>query len=467
MMRTRIGTALSTLVITFGLGAWAETKETLPSLAPLVESVKAAVVNVDVQKRASDEQQALMERFFRGHHGQEGGRRGQEGGPMSAGMGSGLIIDPKGLVLTNNHVVEDAVTIRVRLDDGRAFDGEIVGRDPLTDVALVRLKGKFDALPAVKLGDSGALKVGDWVVAIGNPFGLAQSVSAGIISALDRKIGASQYDQFLQTDAAINPGNSGGPLFSMKGDVIGINTAIIGAATGIGFAVPSNLVKALLPQLEKQGYVTRGWLGVGIQDLTPPMAKALAVPTPDGALISSVNENAPAQKAGVKEDDVIVAVDGEKVSSSAGLTRLVALKRPDTVATLAVIRNGKPLELKVTLGTRPDLENTGGHEKKHGEVPESNRRLGMALANVEHGLAEANGAPLHGALIAEIVPGSAAEKAGLRPGFIITEANRKPVKSPDELIGVLRGLKSGSVVLLRVVPSQNPVSRSLVALEVP
>ena len=463
MMKNRIGAAFSSLVITFALGAWAEPKDTLPSLAPLVDSVKAAVVNVDVQKRASDEQQVLMERFFRGHRG----KQQDEDGPLSSGMGSGLIIDPKGLVLTNNHVVEDAVTIRVRLDDGRAFDGEIVGRDALTDVAVVRLKGKFDALPAVKLGDSSALRVGDWVVAIGNPFGLAQSVSAGIISALDRQIGASQYDQFLQTDAAINPGNSGGPLFNLKGEVIGINTAIIGAATGIGFAVPSNLVKALLPQLEKQGFVTRGWLGVSIQDLTPPMAKALGVPTADGALVGSVNENAPAQKGGVKGEDVIVAVDGEKVQSSSALTRLVALKRPDSTATLAVIRNGKPLELKVTLGTRPDLEKSGEHDKKRGENSESNRRLGMVLGNVDPRMAEATGAPLLGALIAEIVPGSAAEKAGLRPGLVVVEANRKPVKGRDELVSLLRGLKSGTVVLLRAVAAQNPSNAVLFALEVP
>ncbi len=190
-------------------------------------------------------------------------------------MGSGFIIDPSGIVLTNNHVVQGAVSIRVRLNDRREFDAKILGRDPATDVAVIKLQGKVENLPVVKLGDSDAIKVGDWVVAIGNPFGLASSVSVGIISAKAREIGASQYDDFLQTDAAINPGNSGGPLFNLKGEVIGINTAIVGGGSGIGFSVPSNMVTALLPQLEKNGQVVRGYLGVGIEDLHAEVAKGL------------------------------------------------------------------------------------------------------------------------------------------------------------------------------------------------
>ncbi|HLM44919.1 MAG TPA: trypsin-like peptidase domain-containing protein, partial [Myxococcaceae bacterium] len=269
--------------------------QALPSLAPLVESVKGAVVNVDVQAKASMSEggeNPLMDRFFGGGGG--GGPRGQRREPVRQGAGSGFIIDSKGLVLTNNHVVEGAVSIRVRMDDGRSFDAEIVGRDPLTDVALIRLKGKVDGLPTVKLGDSDGMRVGDWVVAIGNPFGLASSVSSGILSARARDIHSGPYDDFLQTDAAINPGNSGGPLFNLKGEVVGINTAIVGGGTGIGFAVPSNLVKALVPQLEKDGAVTRAWLGIGIQDLTQDLAKALALPVSEGAIVSQVNNNSPA-----------------------------------------------------------------------------------------------------------------------------------------------------------------------------
>jgi serine protease Do len=286
--------------------------QALPSLAPLVESVKGAVVNVDVQAKGSggmgQGDNPFFDRFFGGG---EGGRGGQRREPIRQGSGSGFIIDPKGLVLTNNHVVEGAVAIRVRLDDGRSFDAEIVGRDPLTDVAVIQLKGKVENLATVKLGDSDALRVGDWVVAIGNPFGLASSVSSGILSARARDIHSGPYDDFLQTDAAINPGNSGGPLFNLKGEVVGINTAIVGGGTGIGFAVPSNLVKALLPHLEKDGAVTRAWLGIGIQDLTQDLAKAMQLPVTEGAIVSQVNDGSPAGKAGMRADDVIVAIDGQ------------------------------------------------------------------------------------------------------------------------------------------------------------
>src|SRR6516162_5489266 len=328
----------------------------LPSLAPLVDSVKEAVVNVEVQSRAGprfsmgeDFGDEFFDRFF--GRGGRGNRRGSE--QLRQGAGSGFIIDPKGLLLTNNHVVQDAVNIRVKLNDGREFEGKTVGRDPLTDVALVRLSGSGLNLPAVRLGDSDAMRVGDWVVAIGNPFGLASSVSAGIISATSRNIGATPYDDFLQTDAAINPGNSGGPLFNLKGEVIGINTAIVSGGSGIGFAVPSNMAKSLLPQLEKGGAVTRGYLGVGIQDLTPEVAKALNVPVTEGAVITQVQDG-PAKKAGVQVDDAVVAVDGQKVGSGTALTRAIGLKQPNTVSDLTLYRGNKKMDVKVTLATRPD-----------------------------------------------------------------------------------------------------------------
>ncbi len=437
----------------------------VPSLAPLIESVKGSVVNIDVAKRATAEQQELMERYFKNRRG----GAGKEEAPLSPGTGSGFLIDPRGLVLTNNHVVDGAVTLKVRLDDGRSFDAEVLGRDPLTDVALVKLKGKFDPLPSVKLGDSSSMKVGDWVVAIGNPFGLAQSVSAGIISALDRQIGASRYDQFLQTDAAINPGNSGGPLFNLRGEVIGMNTAIIGgqngAGTGIGFAVPSTLLKAVLPQLEKTGTVTRGWLGVGIQDVSPALSKALLLPAQNGALITAVNEGSPAQKAGLKEEDVVLAIDGEKVNSSTTLTRIIALKRPDATVALSVVRSGKPAEVKVKLGVRPDLENLG-ELKKPESAPSDSHRIGLAFQDIDPRMAEATGLPRQGALVIEVSPGSAADEAGLHRGMAVIELNRKPVKTRDELMTALKGLSPGAVALFRVaLPGSG--GKSLIALEVP
>lgn len=425
----------------------------LPSLAPLVESVKGAVVNIDVRKELKGEELLQLPPAM---------RRGRGGAaPTVPGSGSGVIINSNGLVLTNNHVVADATAIRVRLDDSRSFDADILGRDPLTDLALLKLKGKLERLPSVALGDSSQLRVGDFVVAIGNPFALAHSVTLGIISAKDRDISAGPYDQFLQTDAAINPGNSGGPLFNLAGEVIGINTAINAAANSIGFAVPSNLAKALVPQLESKGVVVRGWLGIGPQDLTPALGRALNVPGGEGALVVVVNEGGPASKAGLKEEDAIVAIDGVKITNAAGLVRLVGSKLPNAVVTLSVIRVGKPVDLKVTLGTRPDVEGVGAveHEK---ESSENKPRLGLSLDDLAPALKAQAG--LSGAAIVEVSPGSAAEKAGLRAGMIVTEFNRKAVADREALVRELKSAKSGDVVLLRTVFRG---AKGLTALEVP
>ncbi len=435
--------------------------QALPSLAPLVESVKSAVVNVDVAAKVSGPRgfENPMERFF-------GGGRPNGRDPVRQGAGSGFIIDPKGVVLTNNHVVEDAVSITVRLDDGRSFPAEVAGRDPLTDVAVLRLKGKVDKLPVVSLGDSDALRVGDWLVAIGNPFGLASSVSLGILSAKERDIQAGPYDDFLQTDAAINPGNSGGPLFNMKGEVIGINTAIVGGGTGIGFAVPSNMVRALLPMLEKEGVVTRGYLGIGIQDLTAELGKALNLPVTEGAIVNEVSPGGPSAKAGLKSDDVIVAIDGQKISSASMLTRTVALKKPGTAATLSLFRNGKKQDVKVTLGTRPDIEGIGKRAPREDEES-SKARVGLSLSDLDPGTARQAGfSKAEGALITDVVPGSPAERAQLSPGMLVVEANRKPVQSAEELAAAIRATPSGGTLLLRVMmPGGN--SRFLRALQMP
>ncbi|HZI15712.1 MAG TPA: trypsin-like peptidase domain-containing protein [Myxococcus sp.] len=440
--------------------------QALPSLAPLVESVNASVVNVDVQARGGGgprgmEENPFFDRFFGGGRG---GQQRRE--PLRQGAGSGFIIDPKGLVLTNNHVVEDAVSITIRLNDGRSYSGEVVGRDPLTDVALVKLKEKVENLPSVKLGDSNALRVGDWVVAIGNPFGLASSVSLGIVSARAREIGASQYDEFLQTDAAINPGNSGGPLFNMKGEVVGINTAIVGGGTGIGFAVPSNLVKALLPQLEKEGAVTRAWLGVGIQDLTRDLSAALKLPVTEGAILTEVRAGAPAAKAGLKVDDVISAIDGQTVSSGSELTRTVALKRPGSVSTLTIFREGKQQDVKVTLGTRPDLEGVAVKRPSANDEQESSRRVGVSLQNLDARTAQQAGfTDRQGALVTDVVPGSPADRAGLEAGMLVVEANRQPVNSAEALAKAIKAAPAGSTLLLRVTGPGG--GRNLRALRVP
>jgi serine protease Do len=424
----------------------------LPSLAPLVDSVKSSVVNVEVRVRSqrAESLEDLMPR-----------RRGGEEGPVTPGSGSGFLIDSSGIVVTNNHVVADAVSIKVLLEDGRGFEAQVLGRDQLSDIAVLKLKNAAN-LPFVKLGDSGAMRVGDWVVAIGNPFGLASSVSAGIISASDRQIGASRYDQFIQTDAAINPGNSGGPLFNLKGEVIGMNTAIIEAATGIGFAVPSSVIKNEIPQLQKNGKVLRGWLGVSPQDMTPALAKLFGIGGRTGSLLTSVNEGSPAAKAGLKAEDVIVSLDGQVVTDAAALTRMVALKGPDAIVALRVLRNKKALEISLKLGLRPDLERLG-EAKNQTEKPQFGK-LGLGIDNLDPRMARQMGLPPAGALVVEVGPLSAAEEAGLRRGMVVVELNRKPVPSGESFLASLKTLKPGAPLLLKVVFGGNT---QLVALETP
>jgi serine protease Do len=432
----------------------------LPSFAPLAESVKAAVVNVEVTSKAHPERNEMFEQFF------GGGQHPQ----MRQGAGSGFIIDPRGYVLTNNHVVEGALSIQVKFDDGRSFDGQVLGTDPATDVALVKLKNPPTNLAVLKFGDSDAMRVGDWVVAIGNPFGLASSVSVGILSAKARNIGAGMYDDFLQTDAAINPGNSGGPLFNLKGEVIGINTAIVAGGSGIGFAVPSNLAKALVPQLEKNGSVTRGYIGIGLQKLTPQLAKALGTPAAPGALVASVQPNSPGAHAGLKQDDVITQVDAQPVTSDDQLRRTVALRAPGTTVHLTVYRSGKAREVQVTLAARPGDQEVSRRSPTESEShDESNKeQFGLSLATPSAELARARGLP-RGAFVTEVQPGSPADKAGLAPNLVIVEANGQLVSTAGDLTRILRAAKPGSTVLLRaqVRGGEQASNTMLFALEVP
>ncbi len=425
----------------------------LVSLADLVDAVKSSVVNVEVIARVEGGPQQAPDEPFERFFGR-GSPRMPPREQLRQGVGSGFIVRPDGLVVTNNHVVEGATTIRVKLDDGRVFPAKVLGRDPLTDVALIHVEGDAKNLPFVKLGDSEAMRVGDAVVAIGNPFGLASSVSAGILSAKARVIGAGPYDDFLQTDAAINPGNSGGPLFNARGEVIGMNTAIVGGGTGIGFAVPSSLIRSLVPQLEKSGSVTRGWLGLAIQDLTPELAKGLGVPAQKGALVSQVNDGSPAKRAGLRTDDVVVAVDGEDVDSSGVLTRKVALKAPGSVAVLTVYRGGMKLALPVTLGTRPNLEGVAGNDERTHTDERTHEKWGMAVQGTPEGVA-----------IAAVAPGSAADRAGLEPGMLVVEAGGTPVKSVDDLERTLSRARRGDVVLLRVQRGEMRVLRALTVPE--
>jgi serine protease Do len=317
-------------------------------------------------------------------------------------------------------------------------------------------------LPVVALGDSDAVRVGDWVLAIGNPFGLSSSASLGILSAKARNIHAGPYDDFLQTDAAINPGNSGGPLFNMRGEVVGMNTAIVGGGTGIGFAVPSNLVRTLLPQLREKGAVTRGWLGLGAQDLTPGLGEALGLPVRKGAVVVQVEPDTPAGHAGLKPDDVVTAINGQPVTSAAELTRNIGRLQPGTQVTLSTYRGTQAREVPVKLGTRPDLEGVRAQTQPREEAsPEARSRVGLSITDVDPRLAAARGLPRAGALVVGVAPGSAAEQAELVPGMVVVEAGGQPVRSGADLLRRLKQARPGEVLLLRVQAGEARLLRAL------
>jgi serine protease Do len=370
------------------------------------------------------------------------------------GMGSGMILDKEGRILTNYHVVKDVDTLKVKLADNRQFNAKVVGTDPKSDVAIIQIEGKLpENLPTVALGKSGDLKVGDWVLAVGAPFGLTQTVTAGIISATGRNdVGIEDYEDFLQTDAAINPGNSGGPLVNMEGQVIGMNTAIatgMGQFAGVGFAIPSDMIKGFVPTLTQGGTISRGFLGIGIQDLNDALAAQFKAKDANGALVSQVSSDSPAAKAGFKSGDVIVRYDGKAIENTHTLRKLVAETTPNTKVPVTVLRDGKDVNLDVTVGKLPtkDLAANGGHEK--GE-PGSVHHFGMQVQPLTPELADQFGyKDQHGVIIDAVQPGSAAAEADLQTGDLIVEANRKSVSSIDDLKSALAGSKDSALLLIK------------------
>ncbi len=360
-------------------------------------------------------------------------------------LGSGFIIDREGYIVTNNHVIADADEITVKLADGKEYDAKVVGRDPNTDLALIKIKGASDLVP-LKLGDSDKLEVGSWVVAIGSPFGLEQTVTAGIVSAKGRTIGSGPYDDFIQTDASINPGNSGGPLLNMNGEVIGINTAIIAQGQGIGFAIPVNMAQGIVAQLKENGSVTRGWLGVGIQDLTPELAEYYGLNDKHGVLVSQVFNGDPAAKAGIKANDIIVAVDGKPVASSRELSSTIAGLAVGKKTEITFLRDGREKTVDVELAKRVDKELVAKQDM------EDNGELGLKLTELTPEAARRFGysEDEKGVLVVEVQPDSKADKAGVQPGDLVKEINRKPVDSVGELKSVLKKEKSGQETQLLV-----------------
>ena len=356
-------------------------------------------------------------------------------------LGSGFIIDKEGFILTNNHVVRDAEDILVTLSDNNEYKAKIIGSDEDMDVALLKIDAK-EELPIAKLGDSDALQIGEWVVAIGNPFGLEHTVTAGIVSAKWRTIGQGPYNSFIQTDASINPGNSGGPLFNIYGEVVGINTAIVAEGQGIGFAIPVNMVKDVLEDLKTEGKIKRGWLGLMIQRVTPSLAKSFGLKENKGALVAEVVEGSPAEKAGVKGGDIITSFKGKEIREYSDLSRFAGLTRPGTKVKIELIRDGKSMELTVKLG---EFEESGA-----GRLAEKEESaLGMTLQNITPELAKAfDLSKGEGILVTNIEPDSPADKAGIQRGDVILEVNRKEIRNTGDFRKALKLSSEGTVLLL-------------------
>jgi serine protease Do len=363
-------------------------------------------------------------------------------------LGSGFFIDKEGYIVTNNHVIENADEIKVKLKNGKEYDAEIVGRDAKTDIALIKVES-WEGSQAVKLGDSDILKVGEWVVAIGSPFGLEHTVTAGIVSAKGRVIGSGPYDDFIQTDASINPGNSGGPLLNMKGEVVGINTAIFsrsGGNVGIGFAIPISMARGIIDQLKASGTVTRGWLGVSIQDLTPELAEYYGVKDGKGALVGEVFEGDPADKAGIKPKDVITEVDGEKIEDSRDLSQKIAGIPVGGKITLKGIRDGKERTFKVEIAKRTEDKDTLATKQ-----PEEQTDLGMTVAVLTKELArQFDLSEEEGIVVMKVEQGGPADKADVQPGDLILEIDHKAIKTLKDYNAKIKEVKKGDTISLLV-----------------
>ncbi len=438
-------TLLSTPLDGFGHGS--------AKLADLAEKIKHSVVNLSATKMIDvGGPRAYMDKDnpLRDFLGDEFFNRFFGNMPHTErkanALGSGFIISSDGLIMTNYHVVSRAEEITVRLENGKEYDAKVVGSDSKTDLALIRIKPDKGFPDPVKLGDSQAMRVGEEVMAVGNPFGLGHTVTAGIISATDRVIGAGPYDDFLQTDAAINPGNSGGPLVNMAGEVIGLNTAIVAQGQGIGFAIPINLVAELLPQL-KSGKVVRGWLGVVIQNVTQPLADAFNLKNTEGILVSDVTKDSPAASAGIERGDVITGFNGQDVKDAHELSRMVASTKPGTVITLMVTREGKTRKIPVTLGT---LEESPAEVKQPAQETQPEATWGMAVQTLTPELARRLGLnpDEKGVLVVQVEPDSPASKAGVKEGDVIKEVNRQAVENSGDFKQQTLEKKNGNLLLL-------------------
>ena len=453
----KLAIALTLLGFVAGSGipaATAAKKDTGVQMVPrdfsaLSKEVGPAVVNIQVEKTAQPVMHPFSggpgskNRHFRDFFSNPFGNRTPRPHKQS-GLGTGFIIDPEGYIVTNNHVVAEADKIKVVLQDERELEATIVGRDPQTDLALIKVASDKD-LPAVPLGKSADLEVGEWVVAIGNPFGLEHTVTAGIVSAKGRMIGSGPYDDYIQTDASINPGNSGGPLLNMQGKVVGINTAIIASGQGIGFAIPIDMANDIVTQLKAEGEVTRGWLGVTIQDLKGDLASYYDVEEGRGALVTQVVPGNPADKAGIRPNDIILKVDGSQINGSRALTAKAAGLAVGEQVDVTVLRNGKEKTLSLKVGRRPLRLAQNGNAESAKET-----EFGLSVSDLTPEMArQLNSDDARGAVVTSVKPGSKAAQAGLREGDVIVEVNRHEVDSAKDFKQrVLKHEKDGDLKLL-------------------
>ena len=449
---------LAIMFMTFEVGA-AERPE---SFADQVERLSPAVVNISTTTIVNGGPNMDMpqvppgspfEDFFKNFGDNDRKRR-------ASSLGSGFIIDDAGIVVTNFHVIENAEEITVTLADETVFTAEVLGQDQKTDIAVLKIEPGDTKLTGVPFGDSDSLRVGDWVLAIGNPFGLGGTVTAGIVSARGRDIGNGPYDDFIQTDASINRGNSGGPLFNVEGEVIGINTAIFsqtGGSVGIGFAISSNLAKRVTTQLAEYGTTRRGWLGVFIQEVTPDIAESLGLDEAMGALVSTVNEASPAETAGLDPGDVIVSFDGKSIEKMRDLPRIVAETEIGATVDVDLIRNGSSMTVQVTLGELEKAELVGiVGEESQGEV-ESFDKLGFSVDNLDAELAADLGldTDMRGVVVTEVVDGGPAAAKGLQPGDVIKRFGQRRVENAADLAkSVAETLESGRAGVLLLVESE-------------
>ena len=411
----------------------------------VADHVTPAVVNVSVKaKRAPEGDPSERQERFREFFGPEFFERFFRQRPPredARSMGSGVIVDPQGFILTNNHVVENAESVEVRLSDDRKFQATIVGRDPKTDLAVLKVDAPGASLPVATLGDSDKLRAGQWAIAIGNPFGLDRTVTIGHISATGRThVGVATYEAFIQTDASINPGNSGGPLLNIEGKVIGINTAIVSSGQGIGFSIPINMARDIMTQLINKGRVVRGWLGIVIQELTPELAEGFGVKKDSGVLVSDVMKGGPAEAAGLKAGDIIVEFNGGPIKDVVELQKKVAGVEPGRATPLVVLRDKATTPLTVKVGEQPGEETAAVPQPKEETLgltleplsPEATQRFKLTAAA--------------GLVVTDVAPGSSGDKAGIHPGDAILEVNRQPVRDVAGFRRIIASVKPGEGV---------------------